>query len=373
MLPIDPFDKKRLRPGIEQFLSRHGLNYFFTDQDLTDRSCKLGAFLEGNKNNYISADSPGFIPGKYLFEQMHGNVFNVSSSEKTEYGTAAVFTRHHEIAMQVWSGTIGYPGEPDYLDFHKKQYESYLRYWSVTDTKADMMYKQLYFPEHTEDKVDKQSNHFIHHIENTLYDYKNRSGRFGVLCTPFDTELFGHWWFEGPEFLKHLLRGIHHSPYVDAATASERLEQHPPEEVATLPEGSWGENNNHDVWSNKANEWTWRLIYDNENRWTKMMNDFMKPEITPLMRRILTQALREMMLMHSSDWQFLIHNHSAADYAEQRLFFHNSDFNKLCDIAERVSSRLSLTREEEAYLHKTEKRDSIFSELQLEWWRKPEE
>ncbi|MCK5742936.1 MAG: DUF1957 domain-containing protein, partial [Chlorobi bacterium] len=93
----------------------------------------------------------------------------------------------------------------------------------------------------------------------------------------------------------------------------------------------------------------------------------------PLMRRILTQALREMMLMHSSDWQFLIHNHSAADYAEQRLFFHNSDFNKLCDIAERVSSRLSLTREEEAYLHKTEKRDSIFSELQLEWWRKPEE
>jgi len=72
---------------------------------------------------------------------------------------------------------------------------SKLRYWRVTDNKADMMYKLLYHPDWTREKIDLQTNHFIHHIENTLNWNKRTSGKFGTLCTPFDTELFGHWWF----------------------------------------------------------------------------------------------------------------------------------------------------------------------------------
>jgi 1,4-alpha-glucan branching enzyme len=296
------------------------------------------------------------------------NPFIVSSSEKIEYGTAAVFTRHRDIAMQVWSGSVGYPGEPNYLDFHKKHLASMLRYWRVTDHKADMMYKLLYHPDWIWEKIDLQTNHFIHHIENTLNYHNNETHRFGTLCTPFDTELFGHWWFEGPEFIRSLLRGLEHSPYVKPATASEQLFKTDPHEVMLLPEGSWGENNNHDVWSNDSNKWTWESIYNDELRLNNLLLKFPPETLKPIQRDILTQALRELILLQSSDWQFLIHTESAKDYSEQRFLFHHSDFNKLCDLSEKYADTTDLSQIDKKYIEETKQRNSVFSELQLEWW-----
>ena len=213
-----------------------------------------------------------------------------------------------------------------------------------------------------------QANHFIHHIENTSNWYNRQTGKFATVCTPFDTELFGHWWFEGPQFIKAVLKGFHSSPYVKPATASEQLFKLKPREVISIPEGSWGENNNHDVWSNKNTKWTWETIYNNENRLNKMFDMFPLNNMNPVIRRILTQALREMMLLQSSDWPFLIHTLSAKDYAEQRFSFHHSDFNKLCDLAENYENNQKLTYQEELFLEEVEKRNSCFAELKLEWW-----
>jgi 1,4-alpha-glucan branching enzyme len=384
LLPIEPFHHSRLRPGIEQFLAKFGIEYFFTDQDLTNRANPIGVFIDVKKDRFVHKDSAEFKPMPGTFKDLILKPFLVSSSEKVEYGTSAVFTRHQKIAMQVWSGEAGYPGEPDYLDFHKKHYGSMLRYWRVTDNKADMMYKTLYHPDWTKDKIDLQANHFIHHIENTLNHYHNTTGNFGTLCTPFDTELFGHWWFEGPEFLQAVIRGLHHSPYVKTATASEQLIRINPTEVLHLPEGSWGENNNHDVWSNEGNKWTWEVIYNNENRLREIYEKFsicsldeavnihgqsQQNKLSELSLRIIKQALREFMLLDSSDWQFLIHTQSAKDYAEQRFLFHNSDFNKLCELAMKYKDKELLEEKDRNYLEETEKRNSIFPELQLVWWR----
>jgi 1,4-alpha-glucan branching enzyme len=368
-IPVAPYHHERLRPGIEQFLAKYGIEYFITDQDLTERTEPIGAFLDAKKEKFASKNSEAFEQSLYGFNDLLFKPFNVSSSDRVEYGTAAAFTRHRDIAMQVWSGEVGYPGQPDYLDFHKKHFGSMLRYWRVTDNKADMMYKTLYHPDWTQDKIDHQANHFIHHIENTLNWHKNNTGNHGTLCTPFDTELFGHWWFEGPEFLRAVLRGLHSSPYVNTATCSEELMKVKPREVLRLPEGSWGENNNHDVWINDETKWTWESIYNDENTLWDIYKNYDIKNLDATARRILTQAVREMMLEHSSDWQFLIHTQSARDYAEQRFSYHHSDFNKFCDLFKKYMDSNELTPTDLNYLEEAEKRNAVFPELDIEWWK----
>jgi 1,4-alpha-glucan branching enzyme len=369
MIPVAPYHQKHLRPGIEQFLAKFDIEYFVTDQDLLERSWQIGAYLDAKKQRFVSKNCQDF-PSDLSYQ--HPNpmeIYHVSSSDKVEYGTSAIYTRHRDISMQVWSGEVGYPGEPDYLDFHKKHLGSMLRYWRVTDNKADMMYKTLYHPDWTFDKIDKQSNHFIHHIENSSNWFNSATGLFTTICTPFDTELFGHWWFEGPLFLKAVIKGLSHSPYVNSATASEQFIRTKPQKVIGLPEGSWGVNNNHDVWINEGNKWTWEVIYNNENRMKKMKQLFDANKNSKVLKRILTQTLREMMLLHSSDWQFLIYTESAKDYAEQRFSFHHTDFNRLCDLAERYAETKHLSPQDKLYLDETERRNAIFKELKIDWWQ----
>lgn len=367
-IPVYPFNEPRLRPGIEQILANFGIQYFITDQNLLERSVPIGVFLDAEKTKFVTVDSPSYKHFPYSFDKSPLNIYNVASSEKIEYGYTSVFTRHRDICMQVWSGEIGYPGEPDYLDFHKKHFGSMLRYWRVTDNKADMMYKQLYHPDWIYKKIDLQANHFIHHVENTLNYYFNQTNKKGTLCVPFDTELFGHWWFEGPLFIKYVLKGLSFSPYVKAATTSEQIYMHNPSETVLLPEGSWGVNNNHDVWSNPDNYWTWENIYNNENRFNEILRKIPDYKNNPIIQRILIQALKEMLLLQSSDWQFLIYTKSAKDYAEQRFFFHHSDFNRLCDLAEKVINTGEINSFEISLLESTEKRNNCFPELQIDWW-----
>lgn len=369
LIPVNPFHQKRLRPGIEQFLAAHDIKYFVTDEDLLKRSGAIGRFIDDDNDVMVNVNSPDFTPTPWNFDRNPLTLVNISSSEKIEYGTAVAFTRHHEIAMQVWSGEVGYPGEPDYLDFHKKHLNSMLRYWRVTDNKADMMHKALYHPDWTKKKIDLQANHFIHHIENTLNYHNRTTGKFGTMCNPFDTELFGHWWFEGPEFIKSVLKGLSHSPYVNTITASKQLYKMKPKEIMSIPEGSWGVNNNHDVWSNSETTWTWEAEYNDELRLNNLLERIPKDKIIGMLERILLQAMKELLLVQSSDWQFLIYTESAKDYAEQRISYHHSDFNKLCDLAEKQLDSGKISDDELKYLADTEKRNSIFPELKLEWWK----
>jgi len=367
-VPVAPFNQKHLRRGIEQILAQNEIFYFITDEDLLKRRSPIGTFTDNNRQDFIHIKSSNYPHEAWEFDTSPLNLYEVSSSEKVEYGTAICFTRHHQISMQVWSGSIGYPAEPDYLDFHKTHYPSRIRYWRVTDAKADMMYKTLYHPDWIWNKLDLQANHFIQQIEKTIRHQKNTTGKEGVICLPFDTELFGHWWFEGPEFIRKVCQGLYHSPYVNILTASEQIFLRKPRQIISLPEGSWGENNNHDVWSNPNNNWTWQYIYDDELRFNSIMNSITLADLTTTQRTILTQALRELLLLQSSDWQFLIHTNSAKDYAEQRFSYHHADFNKLCDLFQKYQTQETLEQNDSNYLEATQLRNSPFKELQLEWW-----
>ncbi|HRP01121.1 MAG TPA: DUF1957 domain-containing protein [Candidatus Kapabacteria bacterium] len=368
-LPITPFNSKKLRTGVEQILATHGIKYFVTDEDLLKRMSPIGEFTANNKEGFVPFNSPNFIHKNWEFDKNPLRIYEVASSEKIEYGTAAIFTRHHDLSMQVWSGQIGYPAEPDYLDFHKKHFPSMHRYWRVTDSKADMMYKTLYHPDWTKDKIDKQSNHFIHNLENASNYYNAQSGKLSTVTTPFDTELFGHWWFEGPEFLRSVIKGLHQSPYVNMVTAEEQYRIINPKEIISIPEGSWGVNNDHTVWSNEENKWTWESIYNDELRFDNLYRQYFNENIDAQGKRILLQILKELLLLQSSDWQFLIYTESAKDYAEMRFANHHSDFNRLCDSLEKYMDKQVLPQNDLKYLEETEKRNSIFPELDLNDWK----
>src|SRR5438552_3066279 len=133
--------------------------------------------------------------------------------------------------------------------------------------------------------------------------------------SPYVAELFGHWWFEGPMWLEQVMRELV-SVGVTPVTLGEALERVPPIGPVSLPEGSWGEGGDHRVWLNPNTEWTWDRVYAAEAEWVELLA--LAGEAKPDLRRVISQATRELLLLEASDWQFLITTWSARDYAERR-------------------------------------------------------
>lgn len=368
-LPVEHLQKATMRAGVEQLVAEAGLEYFVIDQGSITGAQPVGFFKGGDKKSFVKTKAR---TAEHPFDLSPLALYNVTSGTDTSKGTAVVFTRDQQISMQVWSGDMGYPGDPMYLDFHKKFHRSALRYWRVTDNKADMMYKLLYVPGWAEERVNMHAFHYTQSIERALINNYRITNRFATLCTPFDTELFGHWWYEGPLFVKAVLRGLHHSPYVRTVTASAQMDYIKPAEVVNIPESSWGKNGHHEVWMNPDVQYMWSAIYKAEKTMDELLAAYRTPKMNKTLRRILTQAMRELLLLQASDWEFLVTTVSAKDYAEMRFYFHHTDFTKLCALAqkygERTTKALRLSKQEKEYLEETEQRNAIFPELQLEWW-----
>jgi len=355
-LPVSAYTKARRRDGVEQVLVRHGLEYFVTDEAALQNAQSIG--VRAPDGSRTSFDDAYGVAREMLDERSVFDLFRVGGVDHNE--SVAVFTRHMQIALQVWSGSSGYPGDPDYLDFHKKYFRSALRYWRVTDVKGDMGLKQPYVPQWAEAKAKDHAEHFVGILEVAVGHRMATSGRVPTLCLPFDTELFGHWWFEGPIFLEHVLRGIHNSSLLSASTASERLDATQPACEIALPESSWGKNGDDSVWMNPENQWTWEKEYLLERRMRLLFEKHPIRTWDETMRRIAKNAIRQLLLVQASDWQFLISTFSAKDYAEMRFHNHLEDAKQLCELAERYGVSRKIRQEDEDHLASCEKRDGIF-------------
>jgi 1,4-alpha-glucan branching enzyme len=210
--------------------------------------------------------------------------------------------------------------------------------------------------------------HFIKSIESLINKYQHATEKQAILCLPFDTELFGHWWFEGPRFLNAVIRGIYHSPFISLEKCSTIINDNHQSDIASLPEGSWGEHGNHDVWINPQTKWTWEKIYDAECTFSQLMDTYHKDNRSKIQERLLLQAMRELMLMQSSDWQFLITNASAKDYAEMRFSNHYSDFNILTNLITKYEKSKRLLAADAKIIQQIEVRNAVFPELKLDMW-----
>lgn len=183
-----------------------------------------------------------------------------------------------------------------------------------------------------------------------------------MVVAPFDTELFGHWWHEGPRWLEVVLAKL--TGDVQTVTASEFLERHPPPTTIALPEGSWGQGGHHWVWLNDDTRWVWDIVYRAEDAFREALHSATSPP--PELARVLHQLARELLLLEASDWPFLITTVSARDYAEARVREHYAAFERLLTLLPRKQA--DLPPEDTAWLAAIEAQDAPFPDLDLAAW-----
>ncbi|MBI5187819.1 MAG: DUF1957 domain-containing protein [Nitrospirae bacterium] len=329
---------------------------------------------------------------KFFFLETHGILhgtplprYGVYAPISCPSGVAA-FGRDVESSRQVWSSIEGYPGDFDYRDFYRdigfdldleyiKPYihpdgiRTYtgLKYYRITG-KTDN--KEPYVIEHARKKAREHASNFIFNRElqvNFLSDIlKVRHTHLKpVITATYDAELFGHWWFEGPEWLDFLLRKIHlECRAFRTITPSEylSLQACQPEslQVCQPSMSSWGYKGYNEVWLNSSNDYIYRHIHKTTDRMIYLADRF--PNANGILQRILNQAARELLLSQHSDWAFIMKRGTATGYARKRFEEHTGRFNSLYQsiISEDISER---------WLTKIEDKDRIFQDIDYRVYR----
>jgi 1,4-alpha-glucan branching enzyme len=352
------------RIGVEQVLSESDIEFFVVDTHLVEQGHRVPSpyeLLNGavptdeqtiamTHNGHRSLYQPYYVDGPY----------------DKRYATT-VFPRDPRTGIQVWSGDSGYPGDGVYLDFHKKRWPGGHRYWRVTGSKVDLGDKQPYYPYEAAERVKSHASHFVHLVYEALKSGFNDAIP-PILCSPFDAELFGHWWFEGPLWLEAIARTLHeYDTGIQLITCSEYLDLYPRAGFIALPEGSWGAGGNNEVWMNPDTSWTYTYIYPAE-LFTREVTTAGAWRESALGQRIVKQLCRELLLLESSDWQFLITTGAARDYAEARFTTHKDQFNEIKAIWQAFELNGQLTASEEERLAEIERRDNVFPDIDPELW-----
>ncbi|MHA1819264.1 MAG: 1,4-alpha-glucan branching protein domain-containing protein [Promethearchaeota archaeon] len=353
------------RPGIEHFLDRNNLRYFFIDTALLIGGLSQGVYAARFPllKQLWKQFATQYKEQPLSFEKSPYECYIVASNS-TE-NPVGFFTRDEKTGIVVWSGEHGYPGSAEYLDFHKKHFPGGLRYWKVTGPKVDLGDKMLYWPEDVPSKLDENAGHFVNLVKDILRDYKaNHDGKKGIIVAPYDTELFGHWWFEGNWWLNRVLRWLEQDPEVELINSREYIIKNPPNKTVQLIEGSWGQGSSHWVWFNDWTTWTWEKIYEIEQKSEDLIvkcGDSKDPGLL----RIIKQFLREKLLLESSDWQFLITTWSARDYAENRVALHYENALRLYKMGNDYCEGREISEGNWRFLGILESTDDIFPELDI--------
>jgi 1,4-alpha-glucan branching enzyme len=353
------------REGVEQILAENGLQFFYVDTHLVDTSTRFTPYQLLAGGVPVAMEIAPEHPQKNFYRPYY-----TESPDRDAH--VAFFTRDPRTSAQVWSGDLGYPGDANYLEFHKKRWPGGNRYWRITGSKIDLGLKQPYDPAIALERTREHAKHFVRITRETLERYGNNGAGAPILTAPFDAELFGHWWFEGPEWLKQVgLEFAKPESQVTLTSCPEYLEQFPPAAYVALPEGSWGAESNNSVWLNEDTAWTWKHIYPAELAVQQMANSGLWHGHA-LATRLVKQICRELLLMESSDWQFLITTKAARDYAEKRFNTHLEQFRALLDTWRRFEVTHQIPAEKVHELEAIEVRDSVFPDIDPELWASTE-
>ncbi|OJH38112.1 glycoside hydrolase family 57 protein [Cystobacter ferrugineus] len=334
-------------PGVEKFLAAERIRYFFVDtHGLTDAT-------------------PRPLNGPF-------------APIYTEAGVAA-YARDPESSQQVWSAERGYPGDPHYREFYRDigwdleldyvrpyiqptgdRKNTGFKYYRITGKAQD---KQPYDPDLARERADVHAGNFLFNREKQFEWLAGKvSGRKPVVVAPYDAELFGHWWFEGPWFLDALLRKVaREQKTFSLVTPSDDLAAHPENQVATPPLSSWGAGGYATMWLDGANDWIYRHLHHCARQMIALAKDF--PDDSPtLQRRALNQAARELLLAQSSDWAFIMKTGTMVDYAVRRTKEHVLRFLRLHE-------QLRAGRIDEEQLTRFESTSTVFPEIDYRVYR----
>jgi 1,4-alpha-glucan branching enzyme len=304
----------------------------------------------------------------------------LNAAPKPRYGTYApistpngvcAFARDIESSYQVWSDFNGYPGDFNYREFYRDaghelpleyvrpyinkdgiRVDTGIKYYKITGKTEN---KEYYNRHRAISKAKEHGNHFVNcrrHQINYISKYMDQPP---IITCPYDTELFGHWWFEGPDFLEALIRkSFEEEINYNLTTPSEYLNMYPIVQCSSPSPSSWGENGDFSVWLNPSNQWIYKELHRCAYIMTKLASTY--ENATDIQRRALNQAARELMLAEASDWPFIIKNDTAANYAVRQVNVHIERFNRLYE--DIIKNSIDLN-----YISLIENLDNIFKNV----------
>lgn len=338
--------------GLEELLVEAGIDYFIVDSHLACQGEPVGAYAD--RFETLRFTCPSTTQGHR--EQVCP--YNVYLSG--EGRPVAVFIRDAES----WRAVREYPNDSCYLDSHKRHFPGEHRYWQVTSRQNDPLGKLEYEPEYVDERLRRQATNFKNLVKEALKGYYQQTGCQGIIVAAFNTEWFGHYWFEGIRWLGYLLKEINNDKEIELSTCSQRLDQHPPETVIPLAEGSWGEGGGHGIWLNQETEWIWRHLHEAERTREQLFSQYRQGEDSR-MQEILRQLTRELLLLQSSDWPFLITTRADRDYATDRLLKHFESFNRLAQLCRNYAEGEEIEQADWDFLAYCQKREPLFEAMDL--------
>ncbi|WP_305908724.1 1,4-alpha-glucan branching protein domain-containing protein [Methylomarinum sp. Ch1-1] len=325
-------------PGLEESLKEAGVDYFFVDSHgLNDASetPRRGVYAPLDCGNGVCA-----------------------------------FARDPQSSSQVWSAEQGYPGDAVYREYYrdigfdlaldyispyildgKTRINTGIKYHRVTGAGAD---KRIYQSDVAAAKAKEHAADFISQRLRQVDRLNEEMDRPPLIVAPYDAELFGHWWFEGPQWLEQVLRlAAEEENGIQLQTCRDYLSRYPEQQQATPSASSWGEQGYSSYWLNDHNDWIYPLIHRAAADMEKLADDLQGLAVTDLQRRALNQALRSVLLAQASDWPFIMKSGTDVEYACKRITDHLARFNYLRDCIRK-------NRIDERYLTALEIMDDIF-------------
>jgi len=327
-------------PGSDELLREAAIRYFLVDSH---------ALLLADRRPVYGIHAPIYCPS----------------------GVAA-FARDTESSQQVWSAKEGYPGDPKYRDFYRdigfdlpmdyigphvhpegiRMYTG-IKYHAITHAKLHD--KWVYDPDAARARAGLHASHFRGNREKQVEALAARMDRPPIVVSPYDAELYGHWWYEGPIFLNDVFRQLHFDQgSVESITPGDYLDRHATNQMATPSMSSWGAKGYAEYWCNDKNAWTHRHLHTAAERMTELARR--NAAATGLELRALNQAARELMLAQSSDWPFIMTTGTTVPYATRRFNEHILQFTELY-------TELKAGRLDEKRIADLEGRDNIFPEV----------
>ncbi len=316
-------------PGIEEFVQEAGLRYFFTETHAV-----------------LLADAPAAFG-------THAPVYLKGSD-------VAAFARDPETGKQVWSGEEGYPGDPDYLEFHIKG--GPLKYNRITSRGSD--YKEPYVREWALEKAARHAQHFMESRNFRFEHIKNWFWKKPLVVAMYDAELFGHHWYEGPDFLYFLFKKLYYNQnQTELITPGAYLARYPRNQEVFLNPSSWGDKGTFDKWMYGSVSWMYRHAHEALEEMTAMLSDFhQNRREDEVAARIVKQAKREVLQSMNSDIPFVISNGHFVDRMKEFFFDDLERFWKLASLYWNVDMDQALRA---CLLRRLEMENPIFQEMHL--------
>ena len=287
-------------------------------------------------------------------------------------GNLTVFGRDMESSRQVWSSINGYPGDFNYREFYRdigydapyeyiKPYIAHngvrvntgIKYYRITGKDCEKDYYDIRW---AKDSAERQAGHFMDCRVKQIDNLASYMDVPPIITCPYDAELYGHWWYEGPYWLYILFKKIYYDDCnFKLITPSEYIDKYPNIQVSQPCRSSWGANGYSEVWLNPSNDYAHRHLHKAGDRMCELAYEF-KNEKNPIKIRALNQAARELLLAQSSDWLFIITNGTMVEYAHKAIKERIGRFTKLY-------YQLKKGKIDERFLEDIEEKDDIFPEI----------